>query len=235
MVTLSGAALLQVWEQCQHLHPVDRAVRLLAAGCPDLPPAEIAELSIGQRDARLLALHEDIFGPELDSAADCPECGERLEFAFETATIRAEPPSSAPSHVIYCDGRSVGVRRLNSYDLAAAAAVPSPEEGRRLLAERCLVDADGVDLSDDLLTNVADALADMDPQAEILLDLACPSCGRTWQLAFDIVSYLWREISAEALRLLQQVHTLARAYGWREADILSMSAARRHAYIEMSV
>ena len=34
-------------------------------------------------------------------------------------------------------------------------------------------------------------------------------------------------------RLLRQVHTLAMAYGWREIDILSMSALRRQVYLEM--
>jgi hypothetical protein len=50
---------------------------------------------------------------------------------------------------------------------------------------------------------------------------------------FDIGAFLWEEIAAQARRLLREVHTLARAYGWREADILVMSAARRQAYLEM--
>jgi hypothetical protein len=32
---------------------------------------------------------------------------------------------------------------------------------------------------------------------------------------------------------LREVHTLAWAYGWREADILAMSPARRQFYIEL--
>jgi hypothetical protein len=35
-------------------------------------------------------------------------------------------------------------------------------------------------------------------------------------------------------RLLREVHTLALAYGWREADILNMSARRRRFYLEMA-
>jgi len=50
---------------------------------------------------------------------------------------------------------------------------------------------------------------------------------------FDIVSFFWSEICVQAKRLLREVHILARAYGWREADILSMSAARRQLYLEM--
>jgi hypothetical protein len=47
------------------------------------------------------------------------------------------------------------------------------------------------------------------------------------------VTFFWSEISAEARRLLLEVHNLASAYGWSESDILSMSALRRRYYLEM--
>jgi hypothetical protein len=56
----------------------------------------------------------------------------------------------------------------------------------------------------------------------------------TGQTLFDIGRYLWEELRAQAVRLLHEVHTLARFYGWREADILALSAARRHAYLELA-
>jgi hypothetical protein len=76
-------------------------------------------------------------------------------------------------------------------------------------------------------------MAACDPQAEVLLDLNCPACGHGWQALFDVVAFFWAELAAQAKRLLREVHTLARAYGWREADILGMSARRRQFYLEM--
>ena len=76
-------------------------------------------------------------------------------------------------------------------------------------------------------------MARRDPQAEVLLDLDCPACNHRWQILFDIASFFYAEVSAYAKRLLREVHTLARRYGWREADILSMSTARRQFYIEL--
>jgi len=67
----------------------------------------------------------------------------------------------------------------------------------------------------------------------VRLDLACPSCGHLGQAIFDISAIFWAEISAQARRLLREIHLLASAYGWREADILAMSARRRQAYLEM--
>ena len=43
-----------------------------------------------------------------------------------------------------------------------------------------------------------------------------------------------REVEAEAMRLLRDVHVLARQYGWREADIIAMSPLRRQMYVEMA-
>jgi hypothetical protein len=68
----------------------------------------------------------------------------------------------------------------------------------------------------------------------MLLDFICPVCGHAGQTLFDIAGYLWEEIRTQAQRLLHEVHALARAYGWREGDILALSAARRRAYLEMA-
>jgi hypothetical protein len=33
--------------------------------------------------------------------------------------------------------------------------------------------------------------------------------------------------------LLRDVHTLASAYGWKEDEVLHLTPARRHAYLEL--
>jgi hypothetical protein len=76
-------------------------------------------------------------------------------------------------------------------------------------------------------------MAQADPQADVQLALCCPRCSHEWQEVFDIVSFFWSEISAWTARILREVHTLACAYGWREADILAMSPGRRQCYLEM--
>jgi hypothetical protein len=80
---------------------------------------------------------------------------------------------------------------------------------------------------------VEEWLAAADPQADIEMALHCPGCAATWRQGFDIVSFLWAEIDAWARRTLYDVHRLAAAYGWREGDILAMSAPRRQAYLDL--
>ena len=83
------------------------------------------------------------------------------------------------------------------------------------------------------MDRVAEAMAQVDSQADVQLDLVCPSCGHQWQATFDIVSFFWSEINAWAYRVLHEVHTLASAYGWREADILALDPGRRQFYLQL--
>jgi hypothetical protein len=198
-----------------------------------LPTTELAELSLGDRDASLLALHEHLFGDRLPCVTNCPHCGERVEFDLSTRNLRATASAPESAEIIHAE-RTLQVRALNSRDLAAAVGASSVGEARALLARRCVLDPDGIDFSNELIQLLAARLAEIDRRAEILLDLVCPACEGQWQQALDVEGYVWREIAAEALRLLRQVDTLARAYGWREADILGLSPTRRQAYVELA-
>ena len=124
------------------------------------------------------------------------------------------------------NGRELRFRLPTSADLLA---VKSAEQ----LLERCSLSGDG-QLAEDFVAAVGEKMSDADPMADIHLALNCPNCEYNWEAAFDIVAFLWREISAAARRLLREVHTLASAYGWTESEILGMSPARRRAYLEMA-
>lgn len=230
MRALSSAELLDVWERGSALPPVQRAVALLAAGCPDTTPEALADWSVGRRDAGLLQLRESTFGPRLTAVADCPGCGERLELAFGADEIRAEPGAAEEEIALLHDGGEVRFRLPTSRDLAAVA---EERDGRRALLRRCLLAETG-ELPDDLIETIEERMAEADPQARVLLDLSCPACQRRWQAPFDIDAYFWSELDAWARRTLREVHALAAAYGWSEAEILGMSAARRHLYLGLA-
>jgi hypothetical protein len=48
---------------------------------------------------------------------------------------------------------------------------------------------------------------------------------------FDAASFVFSEIRHRAHQLLLEVDALARAYGWREEDILRLPDARRELYV----
>jgi hypothetical protein len=246
MRALSAAELLNVWELGRSQSLPQRALLLLAAACPGTPANLLRELDIGRRDARLLALREWTFGPQLDSLVTCPKCGERLELTFGVADIRAlfphrdEDGERAETLSASISGYEVKFRLPNSLDLVAVTASKAIDTTRHLLLERCILTARCDDeekpvhqLPTEVIDAVIERMAQADPQANLQLAVACPSCNHQWQVVFDIVSFFWSELNTWAQRTLREVHTLARAYGWPEADILAMSPWRRQCYLEM--
>lgn len=239
---LSADTLLRLWEVGAAQHPLDRAITILAAAEPGPTREEWARLPSGRRDERLLAVYERAFGRNLAGQGRCSRCGELVEFDLDTRTFlaAASQDNDMEFDTVTEEGYAVTYRAPNSFDLAAIGSLIDLSEARRRLLERCIVEAGfesarvTVDhLPDAVIHRVVERMADRDPLAVIELDLSCPACGGHWQLLFDIVVFLWRKIEAQARRLLSDVHALAGAYGWREADILAMSSARRQAYLQM--
>jgi hypothetical protein len=134
-------------------------------------------------------------------------------------------------------------RLPTSRDLAHLAAQPEAPDAAMLLLERCRLDGDRqdlgtegdapLDMNEQEVEEVGSMLALADPLAEILLDFDCPVCGESFQESLDLASFLWAELEAASRLLLLDVHTLASAYGWGEAEILGLSASRREFYLEM--
>ena len=214
---------------------------LLGAAYPDTKSEELAGLSIGRRDARLLTLREQLFGPRLASIAVCPECGEKLELSFDVSHIRVDAGEEQNLRLaLEMEGYEVLFRVPDSNDLAALAIGADRELGRSIMLKRCLAEVrlngkeqPAEELPSNIVAAVTQRMSQADPQADVKLRLDCPSCRHDWLAVFDILSYLWSEIESWAKRLLREIHMLARSYGWREADILAMSANRRQSYMDM--
>jgi hypothetical protein len=229
--------MLHVWERGQARPPVERALTLLAAACPEETPDELAGLPVGRRDARLMVLREWTFGPHLHSVAPCPACGKRLEISASVADLLVPVEDAPPERLeVEVGEHRLALRLPDSRDLHALAGAGDLPALRRRLLGRCLLAPAAVDpeeLPDDVVEAAAARMAEADPQADVRLSLACALCGHAWLAVFDIVTFFWREIEAWALRTLREVHTLAMAYGWREADVLALSPWRRQIYLQM--
>jgi hypothetical protein len=231
------ATLLDAWEATTALARPWRELALLA-GTSGEPVDALARLPIGERDRRLLALRAGTLGDRLDCETACPACGERLELALGASALACEPVQPGGTALLEEGDWRVRFRPPTSADLAAS--IGEPAAGRTLLA-CCVVECAHRDVPQaprDLPADLRDALAArmaaLDPQADVRLDLDCPACGHGWQAELDVGGFVLAEIETHAMRVLGEVHGLARAYGWSEADVLALSPARRRRYLELA-
>jgi hypothetical protein len=239
---------VSVWERAVGRPLADQALVLLSLVSPECSMEAMAELSVGERDTRLLTLREHLFGRQLNSVTVCPHCRQRLELAFDVADIRQKQPARVLGELtLALDGYRVQFRLPNGADLSSVEEIADAGAARERLLDRCIQsvvrpagDDDRPDQTNDrrLPATVVDAIAarmrEADPQSDTRLSLNCPDCHHQWISVFDIASYLVREVHDWVVHALREVHTLARTYGWREADILAMTSARRQAYLELA-
>ena len=245
MTVLTNNAMLRIWEIGEALHPVDQALIVLREAFPDKSWEELARLSPGRRNDFLLTIRERTFGKRLHGLSTCHRCGKGFEFIAEADELRMEAMAGKEgdhqNYELEWGECKMMLRMFDSFDLGAAADCPDLESARALLAERAIVKlvCNGKEMPPGHLSQggvdaISKKMSECDPNANMKIDVECPECGGELSILFDILSFLWKEISAHARRLLYEVAILARYYAWREADILSLSSARRHYYLEIA-
>jgi hypothetical protein len=228
------AEIVAAWSTSARLHPVDRALALLAAFV-DAPLDRLSRLSPGQRDTLLCDARRVLFGAPLELVAACPACGEQNALDLDLRALpRTVPADPADDDAAHGQTFELGGRRFrlpDSCDLAAVAGEPDPQRAARALAQRCALD--DAELDDAALAALDDALAERDAAAAVELRFACAACGAETSAPFDAATVLYGDVSAHVDRLLADVHRLASAYGWSEREILTLPAARRERYLAL--
>jgi hypothetical protein len=234
MRQLTSAELIQLWERGHEMPPAQRAVALAEAALADQDGPAAADLPVGDRDHLLMLLRGRLFGPRVTGQDSCAECGAALDVSFDLGALAAgHAPAKAPV-TVRVGKRTLRCRALTSADLIAAAGADGPDFRAGLLA-RCVTGTDGQpagDLPAPAIAKVMSALSAADPLADVRLAVTCGECGHQWDTTFDIASFLWTEICAAVERLLGDVHVLAMAYGWSEAEVLAVGPRRRQYYLQ---
>jgi hypothetical protein len=237
----AASELLKVWERCRSQPPVDRALSLLTLEHSEAEVEDLAELKIGERDARLLELREKIFGSRMAGRSDCPACGQSIEMNFTVSQIQTAPVSDVPETCAAKFGEyEINFRLPNSDDLATLVPGDDTATQRRCLFQRCILNAKcngqpvaAGHLPEATVTALSARMSELDPRGDVQLVMSCPLCSHRWHAPLDIASFVCSEVHAWAVRLIRDVHVLASAYGWRESDILAMSPERRQDYLEL--
>jgi hypothetical protein len=99
MTALFARDLLATWERAQQQPWPARALALLAPFCPESSADALAQLSVGERDARLLHARIALFGSRLAARTDCPACQESIEIDTDIAGLDVQPSTATASRL----------------------------------------------------------------------------------------------------------------------------------------
>lgn len=242
--------------EASQLPPARRTTALLVRCLERLGPLRkvtseaVRSLSAGDREALLLHLRRLTFGDRLQCVLSCPEpaCGEKLDLDLKVKDLLVSPELRRKERydsTVQENGVAYRVRfRLPSgadQEAAAEQARSDPAAAAEALLRRCVEEvkatSNGGEACDDLPPGVARQLAsrmaELDPQAELTLQLDCPLCGHGFSAHLDAAAFFFRELASRARNVYREVHLLALHYHWSEAEILAMTPSKRWLYLEM--
>jgi hypothetical protein len=230
MTAPDNSQLLALWEHDERRHPLDRALLLYAFAAPETPSQALADAPLGTCNTALMRWHQEVFGTRLSVWADCPACGERMEFELDSTQL--PPMMPAPAAVEVAGQR---FRCPSSRDLAQIAGYTDVNQAANRLLQACASSCLRLPSDEHALRHlreaVEDAIETADPWADLSVLFQCPACEHRDEACFDVARYVWEDIDARARHLLNDVHLLAQAYGWSEPQILALSDTRRAAYL----
>lgn len=213
--------LIEGWEPRAPGPAQLRLMRLIGQANGPEGAAMLAQLTQGQANQFFLGLYRSHSTRPLAGLITCPTCQAENEFPVPVEAILALP---APAHdrLVHLDGQAFRLPRLGDLDRASGAAdLPSA------LALACRISGSGP-LPDP--APLASAFEAADPAAVLALGLACVGCGQNFEVVVEPARFVAAELDRLTEGLYRQIDSIARAYGWTEAEILGLPPARRLRY-----
>jgi hypothetical protein len=211
--------------------------RLVARGA-DGAAIDWDSLAAVELDAASLIIRRAWLGDAIGTDVACPGlgCGERIAVSFSIAEyLNHHRPHRARGVLADEDpgwfrltGADVRFRIPTLADQFAACTGPAPAQ---TLTDRCI---ESRQLSRSLARRLDRAFSALAPRLDGLVGGVCPDCGETVTMRFDPTGYTLAELRTAFSGLYAEVHAIATAHGWSEADILALPHLRRRRYAAMA-
>jgi len=192
--------------------------------------AEPANLLVHDFEALLLHLHSQVFGDTIQADAVC-SCRRRIDITFRTSAFlrsrtprrpRGVAPDAEPGWFTL-SGDGLSFRLPTVGDQIAVAA--EPDQVAALIA-RCVRPPAAS-------ARVQRAMAALAPPLSSEVAGTCPYCRARASFAFDVPSFVLKELQVQSSAICDDVHQLAHHYHWSEQHILALPPRRRRRYVEM--
>lgn len=167
----------------------------------------------------------------LPFSAECALCGERFEFDLGLAQLVAGQDFQ-PSLTVELHGQPISLRRATGNDLRVwrAAQPLGARQAQQLMLDSLLLEGQ---VAAEQLAELSAAIAQADPLAAFAVACQCPGCGADREVDIDLDAAALSRLQQRQRALLREIHTLARHYGWSEAQVLAIPATRRAQYLAL--
>ena len=190
-------------------------------------------LPVGDVDAIVVELRRQALGDRVVARGDCGACGSPFDIRFSLVSFEAHQRPRRPRNVTAADqpgswslrGSSVTFRIPTADDVLGAADADDP---LAMLRERCIYGA----ASQRDVRRAEAVMARLAPTLQAEVNGQCPNCAKTAALGVDARELCLADLRFLAGSVLENVHLLAWAYNWREADILALPSTRRTRYAD---
>ena len=208
--------------------------------------AHVDALTRGDRDFLALRLRRALFGERLSLVVTCvnPACAARADLDLEVDSLAPERQEPGAEFLdIQTPAGLARVREPTGTDDRELSHIGGSRSERAAeLWSRLLIDLDGrgpltprgwLELAAPVRHSIALGLSEGSSAPDLGVATACPSCSASMLLTIDPLTLLVRELRQGSERLIAEVHCLAWAYGWSQADILALPRPRRWRYLEL--
>jgi len=198
-------------------------------------PGRARDLAVCDADRLFAAIYLKYVGELVEGAVSCRNCREPFQVSFSLRNLLRNLDARAGHNIVGPD--EDGIYTLSDGRRFRLPTVSDQQSVRGLqtdaaagaLLERCMVAGDPGD-SPSLLQKAMDAVG---PVLDLELDAACPRCGASESVRFDMQAYLLRTLAHEKRFLLREIHLIAVTYGWGYGEILSLTREDRQAFVSL--
>jgi hypothetical protein len=190
---------------------------------------DAAALPVGDVDALIAELRRSAIGDALVAEGHCATCATPVDVDFSlSALLEHARPQASRAAVPAGEGSWQLRGSATRFRIPSAADVLASVDLADLVV-RCIA---GEPSAADV-RRVERALDVLAPTLRTTGLGSCPECGAEVAVDVDARALCLEELRFLAGSVLEDVHLLARAYGWSEESILALPSRRRQAYAEM--
>ena len=189
---------------------------------------------VGVRTAALLDLltTSDPRAHTIGFSARCggATCSELFEFDLAVSALPTACDAAGAMSLQLDGKRPITLRRPTGEDLRRwrDARPASHAAAVRQIVDALLIDGEVQPGDEPALSR---AIASHDPLVAFSVSCCCPACGSPNEVPVDLEAVVLARLALYQRTLLGQVHCLASEYGWTEAQVLAIPAARRERYM----